>query len=280
MLPAGGHTYVDTIVAMISFPAPTPGVPVRVSATSYVAYRRCPDSARARLEGSYPPDTVPSFTGALVHRLIRRHLVDGVIPDRELVQACREEIGAGLNEKMVALGIRSPSLLQPIIEQAGALYRRFRSLPGEGFEGAEIDLYSEPAPGVELVGKVDAIFRDGDAARLVDWKSGGLGDPHDQLAFYAMLWALAREEVPAVVEAVSIQTGERTEAHLTRSTLEGVASTVSELVSAIRRAWADGDDLRTIAGPWCRYCPVLETCAEGSAAIGLLDGIRPDPQPT
>ena len=70
-----------------------------------------------------------------------------------------------------------------------------------------------PADGVTLRGSVDAVFDDaGSGPLLVDWKTGGLGEPGIQLGFYALLWALERGEIPGRVEAVSVGTGERMDA--------------------------------------------------------------------
>jgi hypothetical protein len=98
-----------------------------------------------------------------------------------------------------------------------------------------------------------------------------LGDPEDQLLFYALVWAMDRGELPAYVEAVSVRTGERYRAVPSSGDVGRVAAEVGDLVGVIRSAWASGGDLLRSAGPWCRYCPLLEDCAEGKAAGVLLD---------
>ncbi len=257
---------------MIPFPPPLAGESLRVSATLYSLYLSCPRAAQARLEGNYSPDTPRSFVGALVHSVIRRHLEEGPIPESEFEGVCRREIGAGLNQKMVSAGIRSPSMLEPLIREAGDLYRRFSAFPGEGFAGAEVALEDEAADGVRLFGKIDAVFTRDEGPVLVDWKSWSLGDPIPQLMFYAFLWARTRNELPARVEAVSIATGERTETVPSTRELAELASAVSGLVSAVRSVWEGGSDLETRGGPWCKYCPILDECSEGRAAVKILDG--------
>ena len=257
---------------VIDFPQPSPGDELRVSATLYRLYLDCPRAAQARLEGHYGPDSVRSFVGALTHRMIRRHLEDGPIPEAEFETACRMEIGAGLNQKMVSAGIRSASLLQPLIREVGDLYKRFSVFPGEGFAGAEVELEDEAAEGVSLVGKIDAVFAEGEGHVLIDWKSGSLGDPMAQLLFYALLWARTRSELPARVEAVSIATGERVETVPSTPDLTRLAGEISSFVSLMREAWTDGGALETRGGPWCRYCPILDSCTEGRAAVKILDG--------
>lgn len=252
---------------MIEFPPPIPGEPLRVSATLYVTYRRCPAAALARLDGLYPRDSPVSFVGALAHRLFRRHLESGPLDDVE--RACREEIGTALNEKMAAIGVHRPSELAPLVARAGDLYRRFTALGVEGFEGAEVRLRAEPAEGVELVGIVDAAFRR-EGLVLVDWKTGGLGDPAGQLPFYALLWALERGELPAAVEAVSVETGEREPAPVDAALLTGVAADVSAMVSHLREARAGGRQPEERGGPWCRHCPALPACTEGRRVVELV----------
>lgn len=255
----------------VVFPTVIDGDRIRVSATTYVTYKKCPGQANARLQGIYGPDTRPAFLGSLAHRIFSRHLTGGPISPDEFVQACKEEIGGSpLNNKLAGLEIK-PSILASVIEEVRALYERFIRLPTEGFEGSEVSVASEPADGVELVGSVDAVYReDIGGHRLVDWKTGELGDPEDQLLFYALLWALEKEEVPVYVEAVSVRTGERFRTVPSSGDLNRVAAEVGDLVNDMRRAWSSGVEPVRTAGPWCRYCPLLTECAEGQAAEALL----------
>lgn len=255
----------------VSIPHVIPGDPIRVSASTYLAWKRCPDSANARLQGHYGPDSKPAFLGSLAHRIFSRHLSAGPIASEEFVQACREEIGGStLNNKLAGLELR-PSTLAGVIEEVRALYERFTKMPDEGFEGSEVDLTHETADGVELVGTVDAVYReDVGGHRLVDWKTGELGEPEPQLLFYALLWALVKDDVPAYVEAVSVRTGERYRSVPSATDVEGVANEVAELVTQMRRAWAEEARLERNGGPWCRFCPILDDCEEGKSAEALL----------
>lgn len=255
----------------VSIPHVIPGDPIRISASTYLAWKRCPDSANARLQGYFGPDSKPAFLGSLAHRIFSRHLTAGPIASEEFVQACREEIGGStLNNKLAGLELR-PSVLAGVIEEVRALYERFTKMPDEGFEGSEVDLTHETDEGVELVGTVDAVYReDVGGHRLVDWKTGELGEPESQLLFYALLWALANDDVPAYVEAVSVRTGERYRSVPSATDVEGVAHEVAELATQMRRAWAEGARLERNAGPWCRFCPILDDCEEGKSAEALL----------
>lgn len=255
----------------VQLPPMIPGEPLKVSASTYVTWKECPERAAARYRGHYGKPSRAGFTGSLAHRIFSRHLKEGPIPDADFEQACREEIGASnLTNQMGDLGIR-PSTLAEIVAEVHGLYRRFVAFPEEGFEGAEVDLEYETDPDLELIGRVDAVYRpDRGGHRLVDWKTGELGDPTAQLRFYGLLWALARREVPAELVAVSVATGERFEDEPTEEDLGQVAADVAELVNQMRRSWEEGAGLERIAGPWCRYCPILEECPEGQAAEKLL----------
>jgi len=255
----------------VVFPTVIDGDRIRVSATVYVTYKKCPGQANAHLQGVYGPDSRPAFLGTLAHRIFNRHLTAGPIAPEDFRQVCREEIGGStLNNKIAGLELK-PSIIDAVIEEARGLYERFMRLPTEGFEGSEVSLLLEPAEGVELVGKVDAVYReDLGGHRLVDWKTGELGESEDQLLFYALLWALEKSEVPAYVEAVSVRTGERYHTVPSSGDLTRVAAEVGELVNEMRRAWASGVEPVRTGGPWCRYCPILDECAEGQAAGALL----------
>ena len=251
----------------VSIPEVTPGDEVRVSATTYVAWKKCPESANLRLQGIYGPDSRPAFLGSLAHRIFSRHLTAGPIDDGDFVQACREEIGgSNLNHKLAGLALK-PSALAGVIEEVRGLYERFVNFPGEGFESSEVDLDHMSEGQVRLVGTIDAVYReDLGGHRLVDWKTGEVGDAEDQLLFYSLLWAIDREELPAYVEAVSVKTGERYRTVPSSADVERVSSEVAQMVDEIRRSWEEGVALARNGGPWCRYCPILDDCSEGRSA--------------
>ena len=254
------------------FPAVAPGEPIVLSATTFVTFVHCPEQALGRLQGRYPAETRRSFVGGLAHRLFARHLAGGPIPEESLGTACREEIGASMNHKLAALGLR-PSQLGQVIEEVSGLYRRFCRLGLEGFAGAEVELEAVPAEGVTLRGVVDAVFDEGQGGvRLTDWKTGSLGEPAVQLGFYSLLWALDRGDLPGRVEAVSLVSGERMEEVPTRAGVEQTAAAAAAAAGELRAALAEESHLERSAGPWCRWCPLLDECREGRAATALLDG--------
>ena len=255
---------------MVVFPPVAGGEQVDISATTFATYQQCPERAAGRLRGEYGPDSRASFVGGLGHRVFARHLSSGPIAADEFAQVCREEIGAAMNPKMTSLGIR-PSDLAAVIGEVGSLYERFKLLGFAGFEGVEVELEATPLPDVRLHGKVDAVFEEDGRVRLVDWKTGTIGDDADaQLEFYALLWALARGRLPDRVDAVSVKTGQRSEAAPTDTSAAATAVNVAEMVGVLRQAWREGTDLERRGGPRCRYCPLLDDCAEGQAAQRVL----------
>lgn len=247
------------------FPLISPGVKVVVSATMFLTYLRCPDQALARHGGAYPVDSRASFRGGLAHRVFARHLTDGDIPSDRFELACREEIGSGqLNYKVGSLGLK-PSDLAGVISEVGEMYERFKRYPRDGFVDSEVFIELEPSSGVVVRGSIDAVFET-QGTRLVDWKTGQLGQSQEQLWFYAMLWALDRNELPDIIEAVSVTTGERWEMTPTSAGVARIASQVADLVTAMRHAIASGEAITKSAGSWCRYCPILDDCDEGRSA--------------
>lgn len=254
---------------MFDFPALAPGEPVRISASTFVAFRRCPDNALARLRGEWGPESRAAFSGGLAHRLFARHLTGAPIESQDFGQVCRSEIGgSNLNYKLGALGLK-PSELGKIIDEVGAIYERFKKTPSEGFVGAEVALMVEPAESVTLVGSVDAVFMGEEGVRLVDWKTGEMGEVVDQLHFYALLWALDKGELPQMVEAVSVGTGERVTEVPDSGIVAATARQVADMVGQLRCAWEGDRGIERRGGPWCKFCAILDSCAEGRAATRL-----------
>lgn len=239
-----------------------------ISASLYTTYQRCPGHALGQMQGRYGPESRASFSGMLAHRIFARHLTTGPIAPDGFAAACRQEIGQALNGKLGALQMR-PSELRGVIAEVGELYTRFQAVSAGGIRFVEAELEVTVSPDVRLRGRIDAVFADGGGVRLVDWKTGRLDGAADQLDFYALLWALDRGELPTVVEAASVVSGEK---YATTPDVRSVRSTsqrVVEMVAELRAGLGGGAASRR-GGPWCRFCPLRRECAEGVAALRVL----------
>lgn len=255
--------------AVIDFPSLPIGEPLSVSASLYTTYRRCPAQALAHTQGIYGPESRASFSGMLAHRVFARHLTSGTIAEGDFAMACREEIGQAMNPKLGALHLR-PSELRGVIAEVGDLYQRFQAASLEGCRSVETEITVAVSSEVTLRGRIDAIFDDASGVRLVDWKTGALGGAQDQLSFYALLWGLEHGEIPGVVEAASVRSGERYEEVPSAASVAATAHRVVDLVATLRAGFADEGVVPRVGGPGCRYCPKRDDCAEGVAAIRVF----------
>ena len=250
----------------------TSGAPLQISATSYLLFRQCPARANARFQGEYGKTSRPAFIGSLAHQVFRRHLVDGPISEDEFAQVCREEIGSlpSLNSSMAELGIK-PSDLEGVFAEVRGFYERFLKFSQDGFDNAEVRFEVEPAQGLTVVGQIDAVYVEPDGGhRLVDWKTGDLGEAAIQLGFYGLLWTLAVETIPNEVEAVSVRTGESYRSQPTLESVREVGRAVATMVDELRDGWNRAIDFERRGGPWCSHCPILEGCSEGEATVRLI----------
>jgi len=258
-------------VAMTRIVPTVPGDQLRVSATAFMTFRQCPQRANARFQGYFGDPTVVSFVGSLAHQIFKRHLTDGPIDVEEFEMVCRQEMGKSLNlgNTLVQLGLK-PSELRGVIAQVRDLYERFVRVPQDEFTAAEVMFEIEAAEALTLVGQIDAVFGEGSGVRLVDWKTGALGEAEGQLMFYALLWALENDQLPQKVMAVSVKTGETFSSEPSGDAVEELALEVGAMVDELRTAWINGVELTRRGGPWCEYCPILDGCGEGAATMEVL----------
>ena len=255
---------------MLQLPTIDPGDEISVSASAYVLHCKCPQQALARFAGVFAADSLSAFRGSLAHAIFAKHLLDGPIPEQTFESTCKQAIGgSNLNFKIQNLNLK-PSHIKGVIKEVGGLYDRFKKMPVDGFESAEEFLKVQLGGGLTILGRVDAVYRDGDKLRLVDWKTGNIGEVETQLKFYAALWALEHDELPAEIEAFSVQTGEHETSTPTANLLNELLEDLVKMVTEVRGAWISGDDLERRAGPWCQYCPLLEECVEGQASQRIL----------
>jgi hypothetical protein len=84
-----------------------------------------------------------------------------------------------------------------------------------------------------------------------------------------MAWAVDTDELPGRVEAISVPTGERVGIEPSENGVASTCERVVGMVTELRAAFESGDELERRAGPGCRFCPLLEGCGEGAAAVAI-----------
>jgi len=246
------------------------GDPFNVSASLYTTYLQCPQQALGRLQGFYGKGSIASFKGKLAHKIFAAHLEDGEIPADVFSMTCKKAVGADLSQDMAELGM-SISQFNGVVSEVEALYERFKTLPMDGFKEAEVEFDLDAGGGVALRGRMDAIFADEDGTRIIDWKTGTyVSDNEPQLDFYAMVWKLLHDELPIATDALSVATGENLHRVPNDATVLRTVEDVGAMIDALRTALSAGSELARTAGPYCRWCPILDTCQEGTAAVDLL----------
>lgn len=126
----------------------------------------------------------------------------------------------------------------------------------------------------EIVGSCDVIGIDGDAAVIVDWKTGYRDvEPaatNPQMAFYALAATRALGLDRAVVRIVYTKTGAVDAAELDALELAAFADQLERLlvrVSAQQAARNDASGVSTREGSWCRHCPVNKSHCPSKSAL-------------
>lgn len=256
------------LAAMIELPSFTPGPPIAISASSFQKFLRCPDQGLSHFRGIYGQTSRDGWIGQLVHRLIARDLTDGPIEDIELV--ARIEIGStNLNFDLAAIG--RPSDIRRAIAEAAEVYAQFCDLPRPDLSEIEVSIVHDAGGDVTLKGRVDGVQVTSEGVSILDWKKGPIRpEMRHQLTFYGLLWVLERQALPNELQAISIQTGERASFPLTVADLERTVELIAGLVHDVRSALLVDRGLSREPGPWCRFCPVLDSCGEGQETLSLL----------
>ncbi len=258
--------YVGVVIRLPEF---RPGPPIVVSASSFSRFRQCPDQGLAHHRGIFAEPGRAAWVGQLVHRLIARDLEGREIDDP--LQAAREEIGStSLNYEM-NLTVGRPSDIRRAIAEAVDVYQQFRLLPRPTLSEVEVSIAFDAGGGLTLRGRIDGVQQTERGVRIVDWKTGAIQPESEvQLLFYGLLWALDRRSLPGELEAISIQTGERASFVADMSRYEALLEEIAGLVRQVRSSLEHDRGLTRRAGPWCRYCPLLSGCEEGTGAVAVL----------
>jgi hypothetical protein len=129
---------------------------------------------------------------------------------------------------------------------------------------------------VLLKGKVDLTigFPRGSTAMkvLVDLKTGGPAAHHlDDLRFYALLETIRLGVPPARLVTYYLDSGTGRTETVTEGLLAAALARTVDGIDAMLDLHPGGRDPALRAGPACRWCPLVDTCAEGTAHLAAED---------
>ena len=103
---------------------------------------------------------------------------------------------------------------------------------------------------------------------IIDLKTGRITGAHrDDLRFYALVETLRARQAPRLTATFSLETQRIDTEEVNRNTL---SAAVHRLVSGAQLLTELDRDKRTPtrrSGPACRWCPLLDSCAEGTAYV-------------
>jgi hypothetical protein len=107
------------------------------------------------------------------------------------------------------------------------------------------------------------IGRASEGLLLIDLKTGALRDEHaGEAAFYALVAALRYRVLPAGSTVYSLASGEWSDPTVSVELLEATADKVADAAVASVKLLADETAPELTPGPWCRYCPVRQSCVQ------------------
>jgi hypothetical protein len=110
---------------------------------------------------------------------------------------------------------------------------------------------------------------------LVDFKTGAFAPSHvDEMRFYALLDTLRVGTPPRLVATYYLESGQPHPERVSVDLLEAAAARTIDGVVRLAELRRAPDDAVKRTGTACRWCPVLDSCAEGAAHLrGRLDDL-------
>lgn len=263
-------------VREVGVPAPPP----RLSPSGAGTFEQCPRRWRHRYVDRLPdPPGEAALAGSFAHRvleLLMQRPPEERTPDQAKRIARQEWPETEAAPDYAALGYD---------DEKG---RRFRWKAWQAIEGlwkledpatvdvaaTEQDIEAELA-GVPFRGIVDRLEREGDGLVVTDYKSGKAPSPRyrrgrlDQVLLYAAAVEAATGELP--VRARLLYLGQRPVGiDVTRQEIDTVTEKLAATWQGITTA-CDADDFAPRTGPLCGWCPYVDRCPEGTAAVEKRD---------
>ena len=128
-----------------------------------------------------------------------------------------------------------------------------------------------------LAGKVDLTLGAAQGQRagkvLVDFKTGGFAPVHrEDLRFYALVEALRIGVPPRLLASYYLDQAHFAPEVVTEDTLMATVARIADGVGRLTSLLHGDRSPGKLVGPACRWCPVIDTCHEGTMHLGELDG--------
>ena len=129
---------------------------------------------------------------------------------------------------------------------------------------------------IVLAGKTDLTLgfaRGREAGKvIIDLKTGSVSPHHpDDLRFYALVELLRLGVPPRRLATYYLDTGHLHVEDVTEDLLRSAARRVIDGVTRMVELVEDGEEARLVAGPPCRWCPVLDMCDVGKTSVSEFD---------
>lgn len=262
----------DGGVREVGVPAP----PARLSPSGASTFEQCPRRWRHRYVDRLPdPPGEAALAGSFAHRVLE------LLMQRAPEHRTPEEAKRIARQEWPETEAQPDYLALDYDETKG---RRFRWKAWQAIEGlwkledpatvevaaTEQDIEAELA-GVPFRGIVDRIEREGDGLVVTDYKSGKAPSPRfrrsrlDQVLLYAAAVEADSGEMP--VRARLLYLGQRPVGiDVNRTEIDVVTEKLAATWAGIERACAS-DDFEPRTGPLCGWCPYIDRCPEGAAAV-------------
>jgi hypothetical protein len=232
----------------------------------------------AEEEAGFEGWTVPMARGTVAHRAIelsmhmRGEPVPGALVDEAIARTTEADSSLGDWMQTITEGDRA-DLRGEAVDRVSSFIELWPPLKPQWRPRTEskvgADLLGDR---VHLAGKVDLTvgMPEGMVAGkvLIDLKTGGFSPSHlEDLRFYALIETIKLGVPPRRVATQYLDTGKLLAEDVSRATLDAAVRRVGECV----RRWLElrGPDAGPVTktGPACRWCPVLSSCAAGTAHL-------------